>query len=116
MNNKNKTGSKTHTPGPSFEVSKWDFAVIADIAGRAVMIAKRYGDVYKFMDAEMDIIACHANGNPLRLKDLLDADEANFVHDVFGIRRHLNRETGKLEGFFSPRYTSRAAIAKAESQ
>jgi hypothetical protein len=52
----------------------------------------------------MDITACHLNGCPLRLGELLGADDANFAHDVFGIRRHLNRETGKLEDCFCPRY------------
>lgn len=59
------------------------------------------------MDLEMDITATHLNGTPLRLADLLVADRFNFVHDVGGIRRHLNRETGKLDGRFLPRYTRR---------
>lgn len=66
---------------------------------------------YPLMEAMMDINACHSNGNPLRLKDLLEADNFNFMHDVFGIRRHINRETGELENLFSPRFTSRAKIA-----
>ena len=109
-----KTDKKpTHTKGPSFEIKSADRALIADIAGRAVKLAREYDVAYDFMSAAMDITACHANGNPLRLQDLLDADDGNFGHDVFGIRRHLDRETGKLEGFFSPRFSLRAAISKA---
>lgn len=55
----------------------------------------------------MDITAVHANGNQLDLTALLAADDSNFAHDVFGIRRHLNRDTGELEDFFTPRFSAR---------
>ena len=41
---------------------------------------------------------------PLDLSALLEAPDSDFAHDVFGIRRHLNRQTKKLEGHFLPRY------------
>ena len=31
---------------------------------------------------------------------MLTADASNFNHDFFGIRAHMNRETGKLEDNF----------------
>ena len=85
--------------------AKEEARTIAAIARRAVAMAEKVGFRYEFMDADMDITACHMNGNPLRLIQLLAADDMNFSHDVFGIRRHLNRETGKLEDCFSPRYS-----------
>lgn len=51
----------------------------------------------------MDITACHLNGCPLDLPGLADASIGDFNHDVMGIRKFINRETGKLEGDF-PRY------------
>lgn len=57
----------------------------------------------------MDVSATHANGNPLRLADLLAANDFNFFHDIYGIARHLDRETGKLMNCFSPRFSARAA-------
>lgn len=53
----------------------------------------------------MDIIATHVNGCPIDLDGLLAADDLNFSHDVLGIARHLNRETGQLESFFLPRFS-----------
>jgi hypothetical protein len=53
---------------------------------------------------QMDLAACHCNGCPLQLTELLDADDFNFSHDIFGIRRHLNRTTGKLDDRFLPRF------------
>ena len=53
---------------------------------------------------EMDITACHLS-NPLNLSGLLKAKDSDFGHDVFGINRFINRETGELAGCFSPRYS-----------
>jgi hypothetical protein len=39
-------------------------------------------------------------------------DDANFTHDVFGIRKYLNRETGELTMCFVPRYTAAAEEVK----
>ena len=76
------------------------------IAKRAVSMAKDLGFKYDQMTAIMDISACHSNGNPLKLQELLDADDFNFGHDVFGIRQHIDRETGQLQNCFVPRYSS----------
>lgn len=59
---------------------------------------------YTPIDAEMDLVACHRNGSPLRLSDLLAADDFNFTHDIVGIARHMDRATGKLAGLFRPRF------------
>lgn len=79
----------------SFNVDKADFELIDRIAARAVRMARKAGVDYSLQDARMDLAACHANGNPLWLGRLAEADDFNFSHDVFGIRRHLDRETGK---------------------
>lgn len=51
----------------------------------------------------MDVDACHRSC-PLKLAELLAADDFNFMHDVIGIMKHLNRMTGKLEDCFLPRF------------
>jgi hypothetical protein len=53
----------------------------------------------------MDVSAVHANGNPLRLEDLLHADDFNFAHDMSGICNCLDRNTGKLTRNFLPRFS-----------
>lgn len=55
------------------------------------------------MSLHMDLSAVHMTC-PLKLNLLRRADEFNFIHDVCGIQRHLNRATGQLEDFFVPRY------------
>lgn len=61
------------------------------------------------LDMRMDVLATHANGNPLRLADLLAADDFNFAHDMSGICNCLDRRTGKLTRNFSPRFSQRSA-------
>ena len=53
---------------------------------------------------EMDLTAVHLNGCPLDLKRLALAPQADLLHDVAGIYRHLDRETGELGGCFLPRF------------
>ena len=88
---------------PDFNYDNFD--IVADIADRAERIGFQpaIDDRMHFM---MDIMAADGvNGNAeLRLDRLLHQfDDANFGHDISGIYRHLNRETGELEGCFLPR-------------
>lgn len=86
-----------------FDVTREEAAVIRQIAARAHRMAADAGWNYATIDASMDVTAAHSNGCPLRLERLLEADDFNFAHDVFGIRRHIDRETGELGNCFSPR-------------
>ena len=53
---------------------------------------------------QMDIVATHVSGCKLRLKELLAADNGDFIHDICGIMHHLDRTTGKLQDRFVPRF------------
>ena len=55
------------------------------------------------LDLMMDIDAAH-NDCPLKLEELLKADDTNFYHDIIGIDSNLNRQTKKLVNCFVPRY------------
>lgn len=78
-----------------------DFDIIACLAVRA---GKKFNlDYHTVM---MDLTAVHANGNPLRLKDMEAADITELAHDIYGIARHLDRDTGKLKDCFSPRFSA----------
>ncbi len=77
--------------------------LIAKIAKRA---ARLHGstDCDFWIDAALDIAATHANGCPLRLRELLAAPAEHLLHDVLGIARHLDRRTGELRDCFLPRF------------
>ena len=89
--------------GPSFDCSKYEREQINVIADRAVLLARRAGVKYDKLTATMDLTACHANGCALDLARLMQANDANFGHDVFGIRRYINRRDGTIGGCFVPR-------------
>lgn len=92
-----------------FKSTKAETKLINQIVDRGVTLAKEYGrdDVTSDpQSSRMDITACHANGNPLRLEEFLASDDFNFSHDFFGINRHLDRSTGKMLNFFSPRFSA----------
>lgn len=86
-----------------FETSKSDGDLIRQIVERVKRFCAEQGIDYDPLTCDMDITATHANGCPLDLAKLLAAPDFDFVHDVFGIRRHINRETGQLERLFLPR-------------
>ena len=90
-----------------FKTTSKDRLLIKLIAQRAKRTFKN--DAWKLKDWEMDFTACHLNGTPLDLEALLKADNFNFAHDAAGIRRHLNREDGKLDESFSPRFSAKAS-------
>ena len=90
----------------SFKVSKADAVLVKKIVKRAAK-EKITDKVFDAQWLEMDLKACHANGNRMDFKKLLDADAFNFAHDIYGIHRHLCRQEGKnggkLMNFFVPR-------------
>lgn len=84
----------------NWNATKADFEIIDAIAHRACNFL-----AVDFQRIEMDIVACHLNGNPLDLQRLLEADTFEFAHDILGIKNHINRNTGELENCFVPRFS-----------
>lgn len=59
----------------------------------------------------MDLTATHCNGCKLDLYAMLHGSLSDFAHDVVGIMRHLDRETGQLQDCFVPRFAWRYSNA-----
>ena len=87
----------------SFTVSKEEAFQIREIAKRALAMSKDDGINYPYMDIEMDLTAVHANGCPINLPKMLTAEYNDFGHDIYGIRRYIDRKTGTLTNCFQPR-------------
>ena len=85
----------------NFAVTSEEASLISRIVERA---ANQYGEDVDRLSLAMDITAAHANGCPLDLDGLLGAEPFDFAHDIGGIGRHIDRETGVVGGFFRPRY------------
>lgn len=79
-----------------WDISEEDEILMDQIVERVVKLAAKNNIDYPQTDIEMDLTAAHRNGCKLDLQKLLDASDANFGHDVFGIRRFIDRNTGKI--------------------
>lgn len=90
------------------DIAPHDRKLVRAIAIRAAKLDKDFNGraAQGVMHHEMNVTAIHCNGNRLRLIDLLEADDLNFVHDVFGIDRHIDRDTGRLDSLFVPRFST----------
>ena len=89
----------------NWKTTKEEADLIGLIADRAFALAKEAG--VRRLDkcsVVMDLTAAHINAYPLDLAGLLAAGHGDFAHDVFGIIRHMDRDTGKLQDCFVPRY------------
>ena len=53
----------------------------------------------------MDLRFCHTI-HPLDLERMLHGRDEDLVHDLVGIRAHLDRDKGELTDGFSPRFTA----------
>jgi hypothetical protein len=88
------------------KLQKEDALIIAEIVKRAAKMTP----IHDRLTLNMDISAAHIY-QPICLEELLKAPDGDFGHDVFGINHHINRETGKLEDGFSPRYSKEQKIS-----
>ena len=84
----------------NFKSTKEDATLIALIVDR-VELLHPLGD--NRMKLYMDLTACHLNGTPLKLAEMIDMADADFIHDINGIVKHIDRTTGKLGDCFVPR-------------
>lgn len=92
-----------------FNASPRELELMSMIADRAVHLAQDMGYTYRKEDIMLDLNACVSNAWKLDLQGLLDSDLGDFGHDVFGINKHMDRQTGLLKDCFVPRY----ALGKA---
>jgi hypothetical protein len=77
--------------------------LILRVLDRGEVMADKYGVGFDRMTSAIDLH--HADKQyPLDWGAFLTADDFNFAHDFFGIRSHMNRETGLLGDCFVPRF------------
>ncbi|MFT8646522.1 hypothetical protein [Gluconacetobacter sp.] len=97
-----------------FDISDEDADLVSRIADRLVDalvsqgIKKASWTVFH-LETRMDLTAAHANGCPMDFDLLLNTDKTTLMHDVGGISRHLDRDTGTLTGNFRPRTARKEA-------
>jgi hypothetical protein len=90
-----------------WEATKREHELIREIVKRAGEISTAHTLDFNPLDFSMDIEAVHCNGCRLDLESILKASDSDFGHDIFGIRRYIDRDTGKLTDCFVPRCAAR---------
>ena len=78
-----------------------DSKLIHDIVSRAEKLTL----ISKPLTVDVNIAIAHCK-NPLRLRDWLLTDDGNFMHDIMGICKNINRKTGEMKNCFLPRFSS----------
>lgn len=99
----------TKTKHPMDGARDVEMKLIGKIADRAVTLYAKHNVRVERLDTLLDVMTVHQKAQALRLADLLAADDVNFIHDITGINRHLDRDNYKLNDGFSPRFSARAA-------
>jgi hypothetical protein len=77
--------------------------LITKIVDRAEKLARRFKQPTVRAAIALDLVMAHRM-QPLDLELLLKADDVNFVHDVFGIMRHIDHNNGAMRDCFVPRF------------
>ena len=98
--NTTRAGARTHLE--LNRISNYEMNLIEQIAERAFPLYGALGIADNKLTIMMDLAGAHIDC-PIALDELRDANEETFHHDVFGIRRHFNRRTFRLEDCFLPR-------------
>lgn len=95
---------KTKQKSVKWGLTRGEMMLVGRIVRRAYRELETIEDAYgEPADLSMDIEACHNNGCKLDLGKLLHAPAFDFAHDIYGIHKHLNRETGEMQHCFLPR-------------
>ena len=84
-------------------LNKQQYETIMEIIKRAEMLGIVQGDR---ITALMDMEKATEKFN-LRLVDMLNSDNFNFIHDFVQIQNDINRQTGEFSGRFVPRFAGR---------
>jgi Family of unknown function (DUF6874) len=90
-------------PITNWGITRADHDLLIQVADRALRELGHYPDDKRTLI--MDLNACHSNGCALDFAGLLTARLGDLAHDIYGIRKAINRDTGKLtEDCFTPRF------------
>jgi hypothetical protein len=86
--------------------SPGDSVLITKIATRFTDMMKAYQSRRrKHGDVRADLEKAHIH-NPLRLEDLFQASDVEFIHDMTAILYYIDRESGKFRNCFTPKFAA----------
>lgn len=93
----------------NFASTTEEYALIRQIAYRAEGFFRELDLEFNRSGLMMDLDVVHSNGCPMDFPTLLGFPDRDFIHDIAGIRQHLDRTTGELGENFVPRCAKQGA-------
>jgi hypothetical protein len=78
----------------------WELELIGAIVERYVEIIKPEREKTAIL---MDVMLTHYTIG-LKLEEMVNGPQYDFVHDMMGIQKHLDRQTGAMLDCFLPRF------------
>lgn len=86
-----------------------EFALVGRIVRRASRLYRAAGINRPRVSIALDILGTHLRACPLDLVALANADDARFMHDIIGIRHHIDRDAWRLMDCFVPMFAKEEA-------
>ena len=83
-----------------------DTELIERIAIRARKLLEFHGKFVPPGSIKEELIITHQEICPLRLRDLLEANDFDFLHDITGMRDHINMLDASFRNGWWPRYAA----------
>ncbi|WP_368370240.1 DUF6874 family protein [Acetobacter persici] len=97
-----------------FDATPAEMRIIKRISRRAAVLLRHRGTAQNYGVIRRSVImhlnAVHSNGCRIDFERLVKADDFNLLHDVVGIARHIDPETGRLTQCFLPRFAQRRCV------
>jgi hypothetical protein len=87
------------------QINRRDYETIETIVARVLRLSREVMGLKPKLDGRAIIVglALAHRELPLDLELLLDADDSDLIHDVFGIMQNIDLDTGRLRNSFVPR-------------
>ena len=86
----------------------WEKAKIDDYKKAKVVIEKAIKEKFfspsDFQALQMDLVATHISGCPLDFQKMSEGEMGDILHDLVGINKNLDRDSGELLNCFLPRF------------
>lgn len=99
--------ASTPTEELNWNLRREDAQPIELCVNRAMKLSREHNLQLNRMTLEMDLVSLHLNGTPINFRDMAVGTHSDFLHDILGIRRHLDRSTAQLRDCFVPRFAVR---------